>query len=114
MLPTSPRKIYLASEPVDMRMGFDTLAMMVQSVLHRDPYEGDAFVFVSRRRDRLKVLLWEDSGFWLLCKRLESGTFQNPLRPNKDGTIELTSTQWHIFLDGIVVLKSRNLSRYKQ
>ena len=113
MLPINPRRIFLATEPVDMRKSFDTLSQLIESNFGKDPYEGDAFVFVGKRRDRLKVLLWEDSGFWLFCKRLESGTFQTPLKNGIKGLLSLGVTDWHMFLDGVVVLKSRRLSRHK-
>jgi hypothetical protein len=69
------RNIYLANELVDMRKSFDTLAEFVKFNMEKDPLSGDAFVFIGKRRNRLKVLFWEDSGYWLCNKKLEQGTF---------------------------------------
>ena len=71
-------KIYLVAGPTDMRKSFDTLAAVVRDVINADPLSGHLFVFCNRRRDRLKALVWESSGFWLLAKRLEQGTFVWP------------------------------------
>lgn len=71
-------KVFLVAGPTDMRKSFDTLAAVVQNVIHDDPLSGHLFVFCNRRRDRLKVLVWEESGYWLLAKRLEEGTFTWP------------------------------------
>ena len=69
------RRIFVVNEPVDMRKSFDTLSMYVEGALGKDPVNGDVFVFIGKRYNRMKVLVWEDSGFWLLCKRLNQGTF---------------------------------------
>ena len=68
--------VWLACAPVDLRKAFDGLAAMVRDQFHRDPFSGDVFVFFNRRRDRVKLLVWDDNGFWLLYKRLELGTFE--------------------------------------
>ena len=71
----SGSKVFLVAGPTDMRKSFDTLAAVVKNVIKDDPLSGHLFVFCNRKRDRLKVLFWEESGFWLLAKRLERGTF---------------------------------------
>ena len=77
-LPTSVR-IYLARGATDMRKSIDGLSAVTTQVLEQDPFSGHLFVFCNRRRDRIKILYWEQSGFWLLHKRLEKGTFAWPL-----------------------------------
>lgn len=69
------QRIFLARAPADMRKGFDGLAELVRSSLGKDPLCGDVFMFVSRRRNYVKLLMWDVSGFWLASKRLERGTF---------------------------------------
>ena len=71
-------RIYLAAEPVDLRRGFDGLAAATRQIIREDPLSGHLFVFVNRRRDRLKILVWERSGYLLLYKRLERGRFHLP------------------------------------
>jgi len=70
--------IYLATAPTDLRKAFDGLAALVRQDLGQDPLSGSLYVFCNRRRDRIKILVWESSGFWLLIKRLEVGTFRWP------------------------------------
>ena len=73
-LPPSVR-IFVARGAADLRKSFDTLAALVSDVLEEDPYSGHVFCFINRRRDRVKLLVWDRTGFWLLAKRLEAGTF---------------------------------------
>jgi transposase len=79
MLSLSPAtRIFVAVGPVDMRAGFNRLYTWVQSVLQEDPTSGHWFVFLNRRRNRLKILTYDGSGLWLLSKRLDRGTFAPP------------------------------------
>jgi transposase len=71
-------RVFLATSPADMRRSIDGLAGLVRSGLAEDPLSGDLFAFTNRRRDRIKILLWDRSGFWVLYKRLEKGTFAWP------------------------------------
>ncbi len=70
-----PVKIFWSLAPTYMRKSFDGLSAIVSEQLRQDPLSGHLFIFTSRRRDRVKLLLWERNGFWLLYKRLERGTF---------------------------------------
>lgn len=76
-LPSSLR-VYAAVEPVDLRKGFDALAIAVRSQLGHDPLSGSLFVFFNRRFDRAKILVWTPSGWCLVYKRLEKGRFHLP------------------------------------
>ena len=75
MLPSSV-KIYVASEPTDLRRGFDGLVAATRSVIGQSPLSGHLFVFVNRRRNRVKILSWDRTGYVLLYKRLERGSFE--------------------------------------
>ena len=82
--------------------------------MERDPLSGDAFVFIGKRRNRLKVLIWEDSGYWLCNKKLEQGTFsRNIVKLTDDLSTSISPSQWHNLLEGIIVKSSRKLKRYK-
>ena len=84
MLSLSPAtRIFVALEPVDMRAGFNRLYTWVQSVLEGDPTSGHWFVFLNRRRNRLKILTYDGSGLWCLTKRLDAGTFSPPAGEGK-------------------------------
>jgi transposase len=69
------QRIFLARAPADMRKGSNSLAALVRDQLDQDPLSGDAFVFVSQQRSTVKILVWDVSGFWLACKKLQRGTF---------------------------------------
>ena len=70
--------IYIVCGHTDMRKSIDGLAALVQQQFQLDLFASSAFLFCGRRRDRMKVLLWEDDGFLLLYKRLEDGKFSWP------------------------------------
>ena len=92
-------RVYLATEPTDMRKGFDGLAALVKRS-GADVFEGHLFAFLSRRRDRVKILLWDSGGFVLYYKRLEKECFRLPLSQGAS-RIELDSAQLSMLLDGI-------------
>jgi transposase len=80
MLPQLPAavRVFLCSRPTDMRKSFDGLFGMVREFLGQDPLSGHLFLFLNRRRDRVKILFWERDGMVIWYKRLEAGTFQQP------------------------------------
>ena len=95
-------RIYVATAPTDMRKSFDGLSAAVSHVLERDPFAGHLFVFFNRRRDLMKSLVWDGSGYWLMCKRLEHGRFKIFDRVGASRTaFELTSTDFALLMDGI-------------
>ena len=71
-LPAAVR-IYVAAEAVDLRRGFDGLAAATRSLIRQDPLNGHLFVFLNRRKTRIKLLVWDRTGYVLLYKRLERG-----------------------------------------
>ena len=77
MLPPSVR-IFVCTEPQDMRRSFDTLALAAKQVVGEDPQSGSLFVFVGRRANRTKVLWWDQNGYCLLYKRLHRALFVMP------------------------------------
>ena len=80
MLSLSPAtRIFVAVQAMDMRQGFNGLYAWVQNVLGAEPTSGHWFVFLNKRRNRLKILTYDGSGLWILSKRLEAGTFAPPL-----------------------------------
>ena len=90
-------RVFLWTAPVDMRKGFDGLGHLV--LKNHDLFEGDLFVFVGRRRDRCKVLFWQQGGFVLIYKRLERGRFKLPACSEQE--LEMTSVELSMLLDGI-------------
>ena len=85
-----------------MRKSFDTLAALVCEVVEQDPQSGHLFVFTNRRKDRVKVLWWDRSGYCLLAKRLEHGRFHFYDRaPGGDGHYEMAVSELSLLLEGI-------------
>ena len=88
------KRIYAYRHPVDMRKSIDGLAMLVEGALEADPFSGTLYVFVNRRRDKVKILYWEGSGFVVWYKRLEKERF---IWPAMDGeTVKLNGQQLNL------------------
>jgi transposase len=96
--PPPGTRIWIAAGITDMRSGFNSLAVKVQSVLERDPYPGHIFIFRGKRGDLLKCLYWSDGGLCLLAKRLEDGRFAWPCADG--GVVALTTAQLSLLLEG--------------
>jgi len=94
-------RVYLAVGYTDLRRGIDGLAGIVQEQFELDPFTETLFLFCGRRRDRIKGLLWEESGFLLLYKRLESGSFQWP-RTGEEAR-QLTAQQYRWLMEGLSI-----------
>ena len=109
-----PVRIYLCVAPADMRRGFDTLAASVKEFLKHDPFSGNLFLFVSRGKDRMKILYWDRDGFALWYKRLEEGTFKLP--SSKDGpmSVELKATELAMLLEGIDLKSIKRSQRFSR
>ena len=94
-------RVYLHREAVDFRLGINGLAMLVEQAMQLDPFARAVFAFHNRRCNRIKLLLYDQTGFWLLFKRLEKDRFTWPRRAQAN--IELTTEQLHWLLEGIAV-----------
>lgn len=98
---TATTKVFLASQPVDMRKGIDGLFGLVRQALGQNPYSGALFVFYGRRRDRLKVLSWDCGGFVLYQKRLERGRFLLPQLQEDAASRQIESCDLALLLAGL-------------
>lgn len=108
-LPSSVR-VFMCLLPTDMRLSFDSLAMLVDGVLKEDPLSGHLFVFRNRRGDRVKALYWDRDGYALWYKRLEAGVFRFPVR---DGdSLEVSATDLALVLEGIDLGSVKRQKRY--
>ena len=107
-------RVWLASQPADMRCGFDRLAEMAARVTEQDPLSGHLFLFRSRNGDRLKVLYFDKDGYALWYKRLEQGVFRLP-RPVGDAkSVELRASELAMLLDGIDLRSVKHGKRYER
>lgn len=100
VLPSSLR-IFISTEPTDMRRSFDSLAELVRERLGCDPLSGDLYVFFNRRVSSAKLLLWEKSGYWLYYKRLERGKFKFPVQRESCCSVEVRASELSLLLEGI-------------
>lgn len=95
---TTP-KVYLCLEPVDFRKSITGLSLLVEQHLGLDPFEHTLYVFVNRKRDKLKILLWEKNGFVLWYKRLEKQRFKWPAG-HASKTLTLNGQELNWLIDG--------------
>lgn len=108
---TSHHRYYLYSEVCDMRKGFDGLSGLVTSAMGMSPTDGSVYLFINRRRDRMKMLVWESGGFMLYYKRLESGLFELP--KDEGGTrIKLNWETLVLMMTGISLVQKKRKKRY--
>lgn len=103
-------KYYLYAHTTDMRKGFQGLSGIVRNELERDPADGSVYIFINRRLDKVKILVWDRTGFVLYYKSLESGTFEFP----RDHELAISwDTLWMI-LEGISLASVRHRKRYNR
>ena len=98
----------------DMRKGFDGLSGLVRDELRKDPLHGSVYIFINRRRDRVKILIWDGTGLALYYKRLERGTFEMPDRSQIGDGLELEWEVLLLLLEGISLRHIRRRKRYKK
>ena len=111
-------RVFLCTRPTDLRKGFDGLSGLVQECFSQDLLTGHLFLFLNRRRDRIKILHFDRDGLVIWYKRLEVGTFQQ-LDPNAQthralgsAGIELTVTELALLLTGVDLTTARRRKRY--
>ena len=113
-LPSSVR-IFIAAEAVDLRRGFDGLSAATRSIILQDPMSGHVFAFLNRRRNRIKLLIWDRTGLVLVYKRLEQGTFRIPTEPSPGARhVELDSGDLGLMLEGIDLRGARRQRRWRR
>lgn len=104
--------IFLYTEPTDMRKSFDGLSGIVRSAFGADPTDGSLFLFVNRRRDRLKILHFDGTGYWLYYKLLEAGTFE--VIASKGKCKQIDTTQLAMLLGGVSLVNVKRRKRYQR
>lgn len=122
-------KIFICTEPTDMRRGFDGLSGMADRLMQQDPLSGHLLVFRNRGRDRLKILYWDRDGLAIWYKRLEKGTFQFPtdlkpsetmarassdVIPSKPVSVEITASELSLLLGGIDLRTAQRRKRFER
>lgn len=108
---SSSNRFHLYSEYTDMRKSFNGLSGIVENQLNRSPLTGDVFLFINKRRDKIKLLHWGSGGFTLYYKRLEHGTFELPDYDVSAATIRIDYAQMVMIVDGLSI---QNITRRKR
>lgn len=105
-------QLFLYGKDVDMRRSFDGLLAIVQNEFMRDILQGDVFLFLNRRRDRIKILWWDGDGMAIFMKRLEAGTYQRPMLAADQVSLLMDRTQLDLLLAGIELTSVKRRKRY--
>jgi Transposase and inactivated derivatives len=98
----SIQHVHLALGATDLRKSIDGLALIVSHVLKMDPFSTHLFAFCNKRRNLIKILVWDHNGFWIHYKRLENGSFQWP-ESGHDRSLSISERSFRWLLDGMSV-----------
>jgi len=104
--------IFLCTTPTDMRKSFCGLSGIVRSQFEREPTDGSWFLFINRKRDRLKILYWDRDGLALWYKRLERGSFEELPVPEGQAAIAIDATQLAMLLGGVSLQGAKRRKRF--
>lgn len=104
--------IYLHIQPTDMRKGIEGLSGIVRGEFEGDPLDGSLYLFVNRRGNRLKILHWDGSGFWVYYRVLERGTFEVPR--TSEQRVQIDATQLAMILGGVSLVGVKQRKRYRR
>jgi len=115
MIPLPPSvRIYVAAAPADMRKSFDGLSALARNVVNQDPMSGHLFVWFNRRGDQVRILFWDRTGYAILAKRLERGTFRLAQTPPEGAThVTVDAAELSLLLEGIDLRDAKRRRRWK-
>ena len=114
IFPPRSVRVYVATEPVNLRKSFDGLSNEVRHILLHDPLCGHVFVFLNRRRNQIKLLVWTRGGFTVVHKRLERGTFSFAHRLGAEvKSVEFDVAELSMLLEGIDARRARRSERWE-
>jgi transposase len=102
MIPSSTR-IFVCTQPIDMRRSFTGLADAARELVQQDPANGALFLFTGKRGHSLKVLWWDTTGYCILYKRLLRGVFRLPSAPSGESAVQIDAHELAVILEGIVL-----------
>lgn len=106
-------RYFVYASVCDMRKGYDGLSGLVRNEFKKDPLCGDVFIFLSRTRNKIKLLHWQGDGFCIYSKRLEKGTFELPKEKTTSLSTEISPHQLQFILEGIVLSSIKKRVRYQ-
>jgi len=99
--------IYVYTDVTDMRKGVNGLSGIVREAFQSDPTDGSLFVFINRRRDRMKLMHFLEGGFWLYYRLLEAGTFEELQSLDDSHRLQIDATQLSMLLSGVSLVASQ-------
>lgn len=105
-------RIYVATEPADMRAGFNRLEGLIRERLACDPTTGHIFLFTNRRRNRLKLVYFDGAGLWVCARRMEGGRLHWP--EASGGKVQLTREQFALLIGGIDLAQTKLRKWYRK
>ena len=103
----------MAVEPVDLRKGFDGLSAVVQTVFDRNVLDGHLFLFLNRRRDRIKLLWWDRDGLAVFYKRPERGSYEIPRHASDAKQLTIDAMQLSLSLSGVQLSSVKHRRRFR-
>ena len=113
-LPPSVR-IYVATTPVDARKSFDGLSAIIESEFGHDPLQGHLYVFLNRRGQQVQMIFWDRSGYCIVKKRLEMGTFRLVRAATGEAShVEIDAAELSLMLEGIELRGAKRRKRFHQ
>lgn len=112
LFPESQVRIWLYTQPADMRKSYNGLSALVKQKLQEEPLSGQLFVFINRKRTQMKVLYFDRTGYCIWGKRLEQGRFH--FNGKSDIKQQLSWTDLKLIVDGIDTASIRHFKRYKR
>ncbi len=106
-------RVFVCLAATDMRKGFTGLSAIVRDQFQSDPTDGSLFIFINRRRDRMKLLHFDGGGYWLYYRLLEAGTFEELRSTDDSCRLKIDATQLSMLLSGVsLVAAKRRRKRY--
>lgn len=112
IFPECQLRIWLYTQPTDMRKSYHGLSALVRQQLQEDPLSGQLFVFINRRRTQMKILYFDRNGYCIWSKRLEQGQFQRLSDPADKHAMDWTKLK--LLIDGIELTSIRQRKRYER
>src|ERR1035437_6003264 len=92
-------RIFVATGATDMRLSFNGLDALVVGQIKQDPQSGHLFLFANKRRDRMKILFFDNFSLWVCARRMEQGRLHWPT--SEDGRVQLTREEFALLIGGI-------------
>jgi len=105
-------RIYVATGATDLRLGFDGLYGLVVGQLLQDPQSGHLFLFANKRRDRMKILVFDGNSLWVCARRMEQGRLHWPV--SEDGRVQLSHEEFALLIGGIDLSKTKQRNWYRK